>query len=135
MEIIKCYDATTADGNPNGYACEGAYTPRSSDVPQGEISLRRADKKHRAGSLVEVRTAGGVAYEMSGSALSMWMSITWILFAPFLILSIWLLTCARHASWAQGNGWIPLLMFTVPLSPLVFGVAGLAVDGVRAVFG
>uniref|UniRef100_A0AAU2K0I0 DUF805 domain-containing protein n=1 Tax=Streptomyces sp. NBC_00049 TaxID=2903617 RepID=A0AAU2K0I0_9ACTN len=135
MEIIECYDATTVDGDPNGYACEGAYTPRSFDKPQGEITLRKADRKRRAGSLVEVRTAGGTAYELSGSALSMWMSITWFLFAPFLILSIWLLTCARHASWAQGNGCIAFLMFTMPLSPMVFAVAGLVVDGARAVFG
>ncbi|MFD6279537.1 hypothetical protein ACFWFI_28810 [Streptomyces sp. NPDC060209] len=141
MRITECYDATTADGYPNGYACEGVYTPRSVARPRGgkqpqrDMTLHKADKKHRVGSLVEVRTAGGKAYELSGDALSLWMITTWFLFAPFLTLSIWLLACARHASWARGNGYIVFLLFTMPLSPMVFGVAGLVMDGVRALLG
>ncbi len=136
MRITECYDASTADGSPAGYACEGLYTPRSDPQremkPQGDMTLHRADRKRGPGSIVEVRTAGGEAHELSGGAVALWMTIAWLLFAPLLTLSIWLFACARHASWNTGNGYIYFLLFTMPFSPLAFGLAGRATDLIRA---
>ncbi|MFC8225937.1 hypothetical protein [Streptomyces sp. NPDC057287] len=141
MKVTECYEATDADGDPDGYACEGVYTPRSAAGPQGgrqpqwEMTLHHADEKYEDGTLVEVRTAGGKAHEYSGSALTVWTSITWFLTAPFLGVSIWLLISARHADWARGNGYVVFFLFTMPFSPLVLGCAALVVEVVRALLG
>ncbi|WP_327415717.1 hypothetical protein [Streptomyces sp. NBC_01233] len=65
--------------------------------------LDTADEEYRSGTEVEVRTARGKAYELSGSAVFNFSTATGLLLVPFLTLASWLFSCARHGRVEEGE--------------------------------
>ncbi|WP_328907307.1 hypothetical protein OG230_32385 [Streptomyces sp. NBC_00234] len=135
MRITNCYEATDAQGYADGIACEGRYTPRSADEPRRRITLSGAAEKHRPGTLVEVRTSGGLAFELSGHALSTWVTVTGLILAPFLPLSLGLFASARHARWSVDGDYLLWLIFLVIGALLLGFVVGIPVEIALALFG
>ncbi|MEU5414251.1 hypothetical protein [Streptomyces clavifer] len=105
VRISGCHEATDEQGYADGTACVGVFMPRKEGEPQREITLDKAAKPHPAGSVVEVRTARGRAYELSGDALLTWVSVSGFILGPFLFVSLWLFACARHGRWESGDGY------------------------------
>jgi hypothetical protein len=104
--IAECHDSLDADGNASGTDCTGSYKPRRADEPSRAIMLQSAAEEHRPGTSVEVRTARGRAYELSGSAVQDFGTVTGLLLVPFLTLSAWLLACARHSGLVDAEGFV-----------------------------
>lgn len=135
MRITRCYEATDEQGYADGIACEGRYTPRSADEPERRITLNGAAEKHRPGTLVEVRTNGGLAFELSGHALSTWVTVTGLILAPFLTLFLGLFASARHARWSLDGDYLLVLILMVVAALLLGFVVGIPVEIALALFG
>lgn len=127
LRVTRCYETSMADDSFQGFGCTGVYAPRTGGKPQRDMVLHEARREYRAGSVVEVRTVAGEAYELSGVAFVRWTLSTWGLFAPFLSLTIWLLVCARESGWAVGHGSIAFV-FTLPLVAAVLFAIVAVVD-------
>lgn len=104
--ITECHDSHDVDGNVSGTDCTGSYAPRGADEPARGILLQSAAEKHPSGTAVEVRTARGRAYELSGSAVLDFGTVAGLLLVPFLTLSAWLFACARHARLENAEGYL-----------------------------
>ncbi|MEU9159209.1 hypothetical protein AB0D29_02830 [Streptomyces sp. NPDC048424] len=127
VSIHKCYEATDAEGYATGTDCTGWYTPRQSGEPGREIVLDTADEKYRFGTDVEVRTARGKAYELSGSAVFDFSTATGLLLVPFLTLASWLFSCARHGRVEDGEGYFFAGMVGLFAAMVLGAVAGMLV--------
>ncbi|MEU7604636.1 hypothetical protein [Streptomyces sp. NPDC041003] len=128
VSIHKCYEATDAEGYATGTDCTGWYTPRRSGEEQGrEIVLDTAGDTYRFGTDVEVRTARGRAYELSGSAVFNFSTATGLLLVPFLTLASWLLSCARHGRVEDGELYFLAAMAGLLAAIVLGAVAGMAV--------
>ncbi|MFE9931515.1 hypothetical protein [Streptomyces sp. NPDC005533] len=103
VSIHRCEEATDAEGYTTGTDCTGWYTPRDPGEQGREIVLDTADEKYRFGTDVEVRTARGKAYELSGSAVFDFGTATGLLLVPFLTLASWLFSCARRGRVEDGE--------------------------------
>ncbi|MFD9723941.1 hypothetical protein [Streptomyces sp. NPDC059072] len=105
VTVYECHEATDADGYSTGTDCTGWYVPRQAGEPAREMVIESAAGKHRHGARVEVRTARGRAYELSGTAVFDTGTTTGLLLVPFLAVAGWLASCARGASPGDGEGW------------------------------
>ncbi|MER6315753.1 hypothetical protein ABT237_18530 [Streptomyces sp. NPDC001581] len=127
VSVHKCYEATDAEGYATGTDCTGWYTPRRSGEEGREIVLDTADEKYRFGTDVEVRTARGKAYELSGSAVFDFGTATGLLLVPFLTLAAWLLSCARHGRVEDGEVYFLAGMVGLFAAMVLGAVAGMLV--------
>ncbi|WP_367325104.1 hypothetical protein [Streptomyces sp. HUAS ZL42] len=132
--IAECHDAIDAEGNSSGTDCTGSYVPRGTDEPSRAIVLQSAAEDYRAGTGVEVRTARGRAYELSSGAVQDFGTVTGLLLVPFLTLSAWLFTCARHARLVNGEGFFFAGLGGIVAVLVLAFVAGLLVGIGTAVF-
>lgn len=96
VAVHECYEATDAEGYATGTDCAGHYTPHRAGEPDREMVLDTAAEDHRPGTVVEVRTARGRAYEFSGLAIFNFGSAAGLLLVPFLTLAAWLAACVRR---------------------------------------
>ncbi|MER5279161.1 hypothetical protein ABT025_25920 [Streptomyces sp. NPDC002809] len=134
MTITSCYEATDEQGNLDGTDCRGMYTPRAAGEPRRRITLDRAAESHEPGSTVEVRLARGRAHELSGYALGTWITVTGVILAPFLALSLSFRACARAGTWSH-NGDYVLVFIAVEFAALVLGIlVGILVSIAIALF-
>ncbi|MGW4234712.1 hypothetical protein ACWEF9_36510 [Streptomyces sp. NPDC004980] len=135
MTISHCYEATDWQGYQDGTACTGMYTPRAAREPRREITLGKAAKTHAPGSTVDVRIARGRAHELSGDALGTLVTITGLMFGPFLALSLSFRSSARHGTWSH-NGDYVLVFIAAEMAALVLGLlVGITVAIAIALFG
>ncbi|MFJ1567793.1 hypothetical protein ACIOG8_26850 [Streptomyces erythrochromogenes] len=124
VSVSRCYEATDAEGYATGTDCTGWYTPRRAGEAAREIVLDTAADEYRRGAEVEVRTARGLAYELSGTAVFNFGTAAGLLLVPFLTLAAWLFACARSGTVENGEGY-----FFVSLVGLFAAVALGAVAG------
>ncbi|MFD8951253.1 hypothetical protein ACFV0B_20610 [Streptomyces xanthophaeus] len=94
--VRECHEATDAEGYATGTDCTGRYTPRRAGEPAREMVLDTAAEDHRPGTAVDVRTARGHAYELSGLAVFNYGTAAGLLLVPFLTLTAWLAACLRR---------------------------------------
>lgn len=139
VTIAECHEAADVEGYAAGTQCKGRYAPvrggaGTGAVAQEEILLETAAEEHRPGSRVEVRTARGRAYELSGFAVGNLGVATGLLLVPFLALAAWLAACARRGEPVDGGGFV-LAALAAMVAVIVLGVAaGLLVGLLTAVF-
>ncbi|MFE6838390.1 hypothetical protein ACFVFI_26575 [Streptomyces sp. NPDC057705] len=127
VSIHRCYEATDAEGYATGTDCTGWYIPRRSGEPEREIVLDTAGDDYRFGTHVEVRTARGRAYELSGSAVFNLGTATGLLIVPFLTLASWLFSCARHGRVEDGELYFLAAMGGLLAAIVLGAVAGMVV--------
>ncbi|MFF9983825.1 hypothetical protein [Streptomyces erythrochromogenes] len=96
VSVHRCYEAADAEGYTTGTDCTGWYTPRRPGEAAREIVLDTAADEYRRGTEVEVRTARGRAYELSGTAVFNFGTAAGLLLVPFLALAAWLFACAQR---------------------------------------
>lgn len=130
VTVYECHEATDAEGYSTGTDCTGWYVPRGTGEPARETVLASAAAKHPHGAEVEVRTAGGRAYELSGTAVFDTGTTTGLLLVPFLALSAWLVSCARGASPGDGEGY-----FFAALAGMVAVIVLAMVSGILVAIG
>ncbi|KOU19582.1 hypothetical protein ADK51_26880 [Streptomyces sp. WM6368] len=130
VTIHRCYEGADEQGYATGTECTGRYTPRRSDGPARDIVLEAAAETYRPGSRVEVRTAKGRAYELSGTAVFQWAALVGLLLVPFLTVAAWLFACARRGKVANGDGY-----FFAVLAGLVLAIGAAAVAGILVAIG
>lgn len=135
VTIAECYEAADVEGYAAGTQCKGRYTPvRGGAGRQEEILLETAAAEHRPGSAVEVRTAHGKAYELSGFAVGNLGVATGLLLVPFLALAAWLAARARRGGPVDGGGFV-LAALAGMVAVIALGVAaGLLVALLTALF-
>ncbi|MFD7258462.1 hypothetical protein [Streptomyces sp. NPDC059874] len=104
VRVHECHGNTDSEGQSDGTGCTGWYTPRGAGAPEREIVLDMAGEKHDQGAEVEVRTAHGKAYELSGGAVQELGTGAGLLLVPFLTLSAWLFASAGHGRFGDGEG-------------------------------
>ncbi|WP_329380969.1 hypothetical protein OG625_16245 [Streptomyces sp. NBC_01351] len=104
VRIDECHGASDAEGHSDGTGCTGWYTPRREDRPDREIVLDMAAERYEKGAEVEVRTANGKAYELSGYAVQELGTGAGLVLVPFLTLSAWLLASASRGRFGDGEG-------------------------------
>ncbi|MGW2270002.1 hypothetical protein [Streptomyces yangpuensis] len=134
VRVYRCYEATDAEGYTTGTDCTGWYTPRRSGEEAREIVLATAADEYRRGARVEVRTARGRAYELSGSAVFNFGAATGLLLVPFLALAAWLFACARGGTVADGDGYFMASLAGLFAAIVLAAVAGLLVGIGTALF-
>lgn len=134
VSIQECYDASDAEGYATGTDCAGRYTPRRSDGPPRDIVLDTAADDYRPGTRVDVRTARGRAYELSGGAVFRFGSVIGLLLVPFLVLAAWLFACARHGRVADGEGYVLVALGGLVIVFVPAAVAGILVEICMLVF-
>ncbi len=128
VSIQECYEASDAEGYATGTDCTGRYTPRRSDGPPRDIVLDTAADDYRPGTRVEVRTARGRAYELSGSAVFRFGTVIGLLLVPFLVLAAWLFACARQGRVADGEGYVFVALAGLVIAIVPAAVAGILVE-------
>ncbi|WP_328940388.1 hypothetical protein OG259_00860 [Streptomyces sp. NBC_00250] len=134
MTISSCYEATDLEGNSDGTDCSGTYTPRAAGEPRRQVTLDKAATLHKPGSTLEVRMARGRAHELSGYALGTWLTVTGLILAPFLALSLSFRASARDGTFSH-NGDYVLLFIAAEFAALVLGVlVGVVVSIAIALF-
>uniref|UniRef100_A0AAU2JRI8 DUF4190 domain-containing protein n=1 Tax=Streptomyces sp. NBC_00049 TaxID=2903617 RepID=A0AAU2JRI8_9ACTN len=106
VTVEECHDGSDWEGNATGTDCPGRYIPRRAGEAERDIVIRSAAEDYEPGARVEVRTARGQAYELSGMAVLDLGSPTGLLLVPFLTLSAWLAACARHGRVEDGEGYV-----------------------------
>ncbi|MBZ9597412.1 hypothetical protein NRK68_19620 [Streptomyces yangpuensis] len=134
FRVHRCYEATDAEGYTTGTDCTGWYTPRRSGEAAREIVLATAAEEYRRGARVEVRTARGRAYELSGSAVFNFGAAAGLLLVPFLTLAAWLFACARTGTVANGDGYFLASLAGLLAAIVLAAGAGLLVGIGTAVF-
>ncbi|MEU9036626.1 hypothetical protein AB0D45_17215 [Streptomyces sp. NPDC048352] len=130
VTISECYDAADAEGYAGGTECKGRYVRRGrgGGAPE-EILLETAAAEHRPGSEVEVRTARGRAYELSGHAVgNIGVATGWLL-VPFLTLAAWLSACARDGGAVDGGGFV-LAALAAMVAVVVLGLTAAVLVGI-----
>ncbi|RPK70936.1 hypothetical protein EES45_35185 [Streptomyces sp. ADI97-07] len=135
MKITECYEVTGGDGEQRGFDCTGVFTPRSAVQPRREITLDSAAGKHRAGSIVEVRTAGGDAHELSADGLRLWVTFTAGMVGVSVTPAFWLLAGARHDKWDHSGHYLSVFVVVAPGVYLFGLVVGVAAEILIALFG
>ncbi|MEU8678700.1 hypothetical protein [Streptomyces sp. NPDC048560] len=121
LSITRCYEATDLQGYPDGTDCTGMYTPRAAGERRREITLDKAARMHRPGSTVEVRMVRGRAHELSGHALSTWVTATGLMLGPFLALSLSFRASARDGTWSHDGDYV-LVLIAAEMAALVLGI-------------
>ncbi|WP_158718125.1 hypothetical protein [Streptomyces sp. NRRL F-2664] len=134
VSVHRCYEAVDAEGYTTGTDCTGWYTPRRPGEAAREIVLDTAADEYRRGTRVEVRTARGRAYELSGTAVFNFGTAAGLLLIPFAALAAWLFACARSGTVASGDGYFLLSLVGLFASIVVAAVAGILVEIGTAVF-
>ncbi|RST04898.1 hypothetical protein EF910_15580 [Streptomyces sp. WAC07149] len=135
VTIAECHEAADVEGYAAGTQCKGRYTPvRGGAGPQEEILLETAAQEHRPGSEVEVRTARGKAYELSGFAVGNLGVATGLLLVPFLALAAWLAACARRGGAVDGGGFVLAALAAMVAVVVLGAAAGLLVGLFAALF-
>ncbi|MFJ8012755.1 hypothetical protein [Streptomyces sp. NPDC096339] len=130
VTVYECHEATDAEGYSTGTDCTGWYVPRQAGEPAREIVLASAAAEHRHGARVEVRTARGRAYELSGTAVFDTGTTTGLLLVPFLAVAAWLVSCARGAAPGDGDGY-----FFAALGGMVAVIVLAMVSGILVAIG
>ncbi|MER7732540.1 hypothetical protein ABTX80_16815 [Streptomyces erythrochromogenes] len=134
VSVHHCYEATDAEGYTTGTDCTGWYTPRRPGEAAREIVLDTAADEYRQGARVEVRTARGRAYELSGTAVFNFGTAAGLLLVPFLTLAAWLFACARSGTVANGEGYFFVSLVGLFAAVVLGAVAGALVGIGTAVF-
>ncbi|WP_143568831.1 MULTISPECIES: hypothetical protein [Streptomyces] len=134
VSVHRCYEATDAEGYATGTDCTGWYTPRRAGEEAREIVLDTAADEYRRGTQVEVRTARGRAYELSGTAVFNFGSAAGLLLVPFLTLAAWLFACARSGAVESGDGYFLVSLAGLLAAIVLAAVAGILVGIATAVF-
>ncbi|MEV7525083.1 hypothetical protein [Streptomyces sp. NPDC091371] len=134
VAISECHEGQDLDGGSTGTWCSGAFTPRGAGEASRRMLLVSAAEEYKPGAVVEVRTAGGRAYELSGMAVFDLGVPTGLLIVPFLAVSGWLVSCARGASPGDGEGYVFAALFGLVAVPALGLVAAILVGSAIAVF-
>lgn len=134
VSVSRCYEAADAEGYTTGTDCTGWYTPRRPGEAAREIVLDTAADEYRRGTEVEVRTARGRAYELSGSAVFNFGTAGGLLLVPFLTLAAWLFACARSGAVENGEGYFLLALVGLFAAIVLAAAAGILVEIGTAVF-
>ncbi|MFC9821068.1 hypothetical protein ACFWG6_14250 [Streptomyces erythrochromogenes] len=134
VSVHRCYEAADAEGYTTGTDCTGWYTPRRPGEAAREIVLDTAADEYRRGTEVEVRTARGRAYELSGTAVFNFGTAAGLLLVPFLALAAWLFACARSGTVESGDGYFLVSLVGLFAAVVLGAVAGILVGIGTAVF-
>ncbi|MEW2137187.1 hypothetical protein AB0892_11380 [Streptomyces sp. NPDC005409] len=129
VSVHECHEGTDAEGYTTGTDCTGWYTPRRPGEAEREIVLATAAEDYRPGAKVEVRTARGRAYELSGTAVANFGTGAGLLLVPFLTLAAWLTACARRGRVENGEGYF-FAALAAMVAVLVLGMAAGALVGI-----
>ncbi|MFE0578377.1 MULTISPECIES: hypothetical protein [unclassified Streptomyces] len=134
VEVDRCYEAPAAEGWATGTDCAGWYTPRRPGEEAREIVLDTAADAYRRGAEVEVRTARGRAYELSGTAVFNFGTAAGLLLVPFLTFAAWLFACARSGTVRKAEGYFLVSLAGLFAAVVLGAVAGCLVGIGTAVF-
>ncbi|MEV0532913.1 hypothetical protein [Kitasatospora sp. NPDC050463] len=131
VTVVRCYQTTDSDGNDDGIDCQGQYTPADAVGPGRAITLSDAKESYPAGQRVEVRLAGGRAFQDSGFALIKYGMFAAVLLALGVSAAGWLVDTVRRGE-AGSDGFLPVFCIG-PLAVVAAAVPVLLiVVGVRA---
>ncbi|MFF0549264.1 hypothetical protein ACFYUL_09915 [Streptomyces sp. NPDC004311] len=134
IRVGRCYEAVDVEGYTTGTDCEGSYLPRTGGGPSRDIVLDTAADTYRPGTEVEVRTARGRAYELSGTAVFNSGTGIGLLLVPFLTLAAWLSACVRRGRAVSGDGYFLAALAGLVAVMVLAALAGLLVGAALMVF-
>ncbi|MFE3324176.1 hypothetical protein [Streptomyces sp. NPDC059176] len=121
VTVTECFDSYDHEGSLLGVDCEGAYTAAGSPAHPEDVVLRGAESSYPAGTRVEVRLAGGMAFEPSAVEFVKYATYATILVFPGVVGGLWLSALARRGSAPAPDRYV-LLLFAGAVGVLVVGL-------------
>ncbi|WP_327682736.1 hypothetical protein [Kitasatospora sp. NBC_00458] len=118
--VDECFRTSDFEGGGDGVECDGRFVPAGGSEVGRRVRLREAGGLHPAGSRVEVRLAGGDAFEESIGASVEFAGLAGILLALGGAGVGWCFDTARRGE-AGSDGWMIVFCFG-PIAAAVLGV-------------
>ncbi|MFE7594366.1 hypothetical protein ACFU6K_33670 [Kitasatospora sp. NPDC057512] len=122
--VEECYEVSDSEGYSDGTDCKGRFTPAGGGADRARpIVVQDTNGKHRAGTLLPVRLAKGVAHEPSASPAVKYGIAAAMILVLGTVSAGWLLTAAWRGRAPEGS---------VLLTSTLVGLMAVAVLGIAA---
>lgn len=121
VTVAECFDSYDHEGSLLGVDCEGTFAPREAPTLHEDVVLRGADSSYPAGTRIEVRLAGGMAFEPSAVEFVKYATYATLLVVPGVAGGLWLSTLARRGTAPAPDRFV-LLLFAGAVGVLVVGL-------------